>query len=84
MVDELVTPSREQGETEKTVAQKWSGGGGYRHLVVGESMFEDNSGVLVPADWATNGALAGERDSTVVSAAHAGAAQRVRAPSPLT
>ncbi len=58
VVTELIKAIRAAGKTEKTVVRNWCGGGGYRHLVVGESMFEDNSGVIVLADWATNGALA--------------------------
>lgn len=58
VVTELIKAIRAAGKTEKAVVRNWSGGGGYRHVVVGESMFEDNSGVIVLADWATNGALA--------------------------
>lgn len=36
----------------------WDGGGGFRVLDVGESMFEDDAGMVVLADWATNGELA--------------------------
>lgn len=36
----------------------WSGGGGFRILDVAPSMFEDDEGVIVLADWAVNGALA--------------------------
>lgn len=36
----------------------WTGGGGFRVLDVGPSMFEDDEGVVVLADWATNSELA--------------------------
>jgi len=36
----------------------WAGGGGFRILDVGPSMFEDDEGVVVLAEWATNSALA--------------------------
>ena len=35
----------------------WHGGGGFIHLVVGESMFVQISGMTFLADWATQGAL---------------------------
>jgi len=36
----------------------WEGGGGFRVLQVGPSMFNDDEGQIVLADWAVNGALA--------------------------
>ena len=36
----------------------WEGGGGFRVLDIASSMYIDDSGVVVLADWATNGALA--------------------------
>jgi adenine-specific DNA-methyltransferase len=41
-----------------TEAVGWKGGGGFRVLEVGPSMFEDDSGRVVLADWAINGRLA--------------------------
>lgn len=41
-----------------TEAAGWEGGGGFRHLEVGPSMFEDLDGTTVLAEWATGGALA--------------------------
>lgn len=41
-----------------TDAVGWTGGGGMRILDVGPSMFDDDEGVVVLADWATNSALA--------------------------
>jgi adenine-specific DNA-methyltransferase len=41
-----------------TESVDWQGGGGFRVLDVGESMFADDEGVVVLADWATNGKLA--------------------------
>jgi len=43
------------GVTETT---GWEGGGGYRLLEVGPSMFEDDGGRVVLADWAINNKLA--------------------------
>ncbi|MGH9026817.1 MAG: site-specific DNA-methyltransferase [Acidimicrobiia bacterium] len=40
-----------------TEAASWSGGGGFRVLDVAPSMFEDDEGRVVLAEWATNGAL---------------------------
>lgn len=40
-----------------TDATGWGGGGGFRVLDVGPSMFEDDQGRVVLADWATNTAL---------------------------
>lgn len=42
------------GVTEKT---GWEGGGGFRVLDVAPSMFEDDHGIVVLADWATSNAL---------------------------
>src|SRR5665811_184823 len=36
----------------------WKAGGGFRHLRVAPSMFEEDSGVVLLADWASNGRLA--------------------------
>jgi len=36
----------------------WAGGGGFQILDVGPSMFEDDEGVVMLAEWATNSALA--------------------------
>lgn len=41
---------------EETV--NWRGGGGFTHLVVGPSMFEEASGRVFLAEWAVNGDLA--------------------------
>ncbi|MFN8204490.1 MAG: site-specific DNA-methyltransferase [Solirubrobacteraceae bacterium] len=35
----------------------WAGGGGFRILDVGPSMFDDDAGVIVLAEWAVNNAL---------------------------
>lgn len=39
-------------------AEGWKGGGGFQILSVGPSMFADDGGQVVFADWATNAALA--------------------------
>lgn len=36
----------------------WQAGGGFTHLVIGESMFVQMAGMTLLADWATQGALA--------------------------
>ncbi len=41
-----------------TEATGWTGGGGFRHLEVGPSMFEEVDGTLVLAEWASGGELA--------------------------
>ena len=41
-----------------TEEMEWQGGGGFRVLDVGESMFADDEGIVVLADWAANGKLA--------------------------
>ncbi|MGY1578500.1 site-specific DNA-methyltransferase [Streptomyces sp. MN13] len=45
-------------KTKNVTTLNWHGGGGFTHLRVGESMFEDIAGIVVLADWATQGALA--------------------------
>lgn len=51
----VVTGEDPGGVTETT---GWEGGGGYRLLEVGPSMFEDDAGRVVLADWAVNNKLA--------------------------
>jgi adenine-specific DNA-methyltransferase len=41
-----------------TAEVEWQGGGGFRYLEVGPSMFEDIEGTTVLSDWAVGGALA--------------------------
>lgn len=43
--------------TREQVTQLWHGGGGFTHLQVGPSMFTDVGGMVLLADWATQGAL---------------------------
>ncbi|MET7936051.1 DNA methyltransferase [Streptomyces sp. NPDC005322] len=45
-------------KTKDVTTLNWHGGGGFTHLRVGESMFEEVAGIVVLADWATQGALA--------------------------
>ena len=49
-----------QGEDEGgiTAAVDWGGGGGFRGLEVAPSMFTEDEGLVVLAEWATNGTLA--------------------------
>jgi adenine-specific DNA-methyltransferase len=41
-----------------TTAVGWNGGGGFRVIDVAPSMFEDDAGAVVVAEWASNGKLA--------------------------
>ena len=41
-----------------TEAVEWVGGGGFRSIDVAPSMFEDEDGAIVVAEWASNGKLA--------------------------
>lgn len=54
-IDELVDLLRSAERT--TTEQLWSGGGGFRVLDVGPSMFQEVDGRVYLAEWATNGAL---------------------------
>lgn len=45
-------------KTRDEVTTLWQGGGGFTHLEVGPSMFEDVDGLVLLADWATQGDLA--------------------------
>lgn len=45
-------------KTKAVTTVNWHGGGGFTHLVVGPSMFEEIEGMVLLADWATNGDLA--------------------------
>lgn len=47
-----VTKTRDQKTT------LWHGGGGFKHLVVGPSMFAEAAGLILLAEWATRGDLA--------------------------
>lgn len=51
-----VVAGEDSGEI--TESTGWKGGGGFRVLDVGPSMFEEDEGQVVLADWATNGKLA--------------------------
>jgi adenine-specific DNA-methyltransferase len=62
-LETFVLPRLEQvvaGEDGSGVTESsgWTGGGGFRVLDVAPSMFEADGGVVVLADWATNGKLA--------------------------
>jgi adenine-specific DNA-methyltransferase len=46
------------GRSKKQVDAVWTGGSGFRELIVGPSMFEDVEGTIVLADWVTGGELA--------------------------
>jgi adenine-specific DNA-methyltransferase len=45
-------------KTKNVTTINWHGGGGFTHLQVGESMFVEMAGMVLLADWATQGALA--------------------------
>lgn len=51
-----VVKGEDRGEV--TLSAGWTGGGGFRILDVAPSMFEDDRGVIVLADWATDQKLA--------------------------
>ncbi|MEQ5803376.1 site-specific DNA-methyltransferase [Halomonas sp. H10-9-1] len=51
---QLARRTRTRDET----TTQWFGGGGFTHLEVGPSMFEEVEGFILLADWATHGALA--------------------------
>ena len=62
-VDEFTFPRLEKvvsGEDQGGVSERheWEGGGGFRLLEIAPSMFEEDAGNVVLAEWATNGALA--------------------------
>src|SRR3546814_11703678 len=57
-------------EAEKKVNQTlWSGGGGFRHVRIGPSMFDldTETGDVFLAEWATNGAFSEADRKSVVS-----------------
>lgn len=51
-----VVQGRDPGGVSEAVG--WEGGGGFRIVDVGESMFEEDGDVVMLAEWASNGALA--------------------------
>ena len=53
---ELVVAGNDPGGV--TSSCEWEAGGGFRHLRVAQSMFEEVDGVVYLAEWATNGRLA--------------------------
>ena len=52
---ELVVKGEDPGGV--TESTGWEGGGGFTHVEVGRSMFEDVDGTVVMADWAVGGEL---------------------------
>lgn len=48
----------ERTRTKDEVSVNWHGGGGFTHLQVGPSMFEEVEGLVLLADWAVQGELA--------------------------
>lgn len=48
---------RKAARTKDLKSKHWYGGGGFRHLRVGPSMFEEVAGIVVVAPWATDAAL---------------------------
>ena len=57
-VEAVVATLKTLGKVSKRTETRWEGGGGFRVLDVAPSMFEDDGGVVVLADWATDHALA--------------------------
>nr|WP_246220893.1 site-specific DNA-methyltransferase [Phytoactinopolyspora mesophila] len=55
---DTLTALRKLTKTKVETSTLWHGGGGFAHLEVGPSMFEDVYGMVLLADWATQGDLA--------------------------
>lgn len=55
---ETVKRLRDAGKTRDESTTIWHGGGGFTHLEVGPSMFEELEGMVLLAEWATRGELA--------------------------
>ncbi|WP_326829279.1 site-specific DNA-methyltransferase [Streptosporangium sp. NBC_01810] len=56
--DTTVKALRAASKTKNVTTVNWHGGGSFTHLQVGESMFVEMAGIVLLADWATQGALA--------------------------
>ncbi|WLP92968.1 site-specific DNA-methyltransferase [Gordonia sp. NB41Y] len=57
LMPEALRAIRKASKTRDEVTTNWHGGGGFRHLVVRESMFVEEQGRVFLADWACNGEL---------------------------
>jgi len=57
LMPEAAKALRKAARTRDETTVNWAGGGGFTHLRVGPSMFEEVEGRVFLADWATNGAL---------------------------
>ena len=57
LMPEVVQSLRKAARTRDETTVNWPGGGGFTHLQVGPSMFEELNGRVFLAEWATNGAL---------------------------
>ncbi|MCK0440260.1 site-specific DNA-methyltransferase [Gordonia alkaliphila] len=57
LMPEAMKVLRAAAKTKDEVTVNWHGGGGFKHLVVRESMFTECEGRVFLADWACNGAL---------------------------
>lgn len=55
--DRVLRSLRSATRTRDVTTVKWHGGGGFTHLVVGPSMFEQVGDMVLLAEWATQGAL---------------------------
>ncbi|MCK0441236.1 site-specific DNA-methyltransferase [Gordonia alkaliphila] len=58
LMPEAARALRKAAKTRDETVTNWHGGGGFRHLVVRESMFTEEQGRVFLADWAVNGELA--------------------------
>ncbi|MFC6880248.1 MULTISPECIES: site-specific DNA-methyltransferase [Actinomadura] len=56
--DTAIKALKSASKTKAITTVNWNGGGSFTHLRVGESMFEQVEGVVLLADWATQGSLA--------------------------
>lgn len=56
-VEAQVKALRAAAKTREKTVVEWEGGGGFRVLDVGPSMYEEDAGTVVLAEWAVNGQL---------------------------
>ncbi|WP_207938729.1 site-specific DNA-methyltransferase [Actinomadura darangshiensis] len=56
--DTTIKALKSATKTKTVTTVNWHGGGSFVHLQVGESMFDELEGVVLLAEWATQGALA--------------------------
>lgn len=57
LVKQMAAAMRRAAKVHRETKVNWEGGGGFTHVEVGPSMFEDVDGTVVMADWAVGGEL---------------------------